>query len=109
MTEPIKDKTSGASSSDGSRNEATSPWTTLIPHVVHPAKVAVIEALGWMEEPVSSSEFVALFDSDEFYLSLVSYHIRQLVKFGVLRSVRSRQRRGAIETYYYFCDGNSCR
>ena len=104
MTEPINDKTSGASS-EGNRDEARSPWETLIPHVVHPAKVAVIEALGWMQEPVSSSEFVALFDCDEFYLSLLSYHIRQLVKFGVIRSVRSRQRRGAIETYYYFSCG----
>lgn len=80
-------------------------WGTLVPHVVHPAKVAAIEAMLWMEQPLSCNQLVNLFDSDDLYLSLVSYHVGQLVKFSVLRRTGSRQRRGATETFYYFPEG----
>lgn len=82
-------------------------WETLVPHVLHPAKVATIEAMLWMRRPLSSNELVNLFGSDDLYLSLVSYHVRQLVKFSVLRRTGSCQRRGATETFYYFPEGTS--
>lgn len=99
-----------ADSNDGHRPSAQALgaagdiWGTLVPHVVHPAKVAAIEALLWMEQPLSCNELVNLLDSEEFYLSLVSYHVRLLAEFGVLLRVDSRQRRGATETYYYFSE-----
>lgn len=83
-------------------NEAGRAWAALVPLVIHPAKVATIEAMRWMEQPLSSNDLVELFSSEDLYLSLVAYHVRQLAKFGVIRRVDSRQRRGAIETFYYF-------
>jgi hypothetical protein len=86
-------------------DDAAEVWGTLVPHVVHPAKVAAIEAMLWMEQPLSCIQLVNLFDGDDLYLSLVSYHVGQLVEFGVLQRTGSRQRRGATETFYYFPKG----
>ncbi len=89
----------------GGPDDAAEVWGTLVPHVVHPAKVAAIEAMLWIEQPLSCVQLVRLFDRDDLYLSLVSYHVGQLVEFGVLRRSGSRQRRGATETFYYFPKG----
>ena len=31
-------------------------WGALVPHVVHPAKVATIEAMLWLKQPLSSNQ-----------------------------------------------------
>lgn len=82
-------------------------WGALVPHVVHPAKVATIEAMLWLKQPLSCNQLVNLFASDDLYLSLVSYHVGQLLNFGVLQRTGSCQRRGATETFYYFPEGIS--
>jgi hypothetical protein len=83
--------------------ELTLVWEQLVPHVLHPVKVAVIEALRWVGQPLSSTDLAALFDDKgDYYLSLISYHVKQLAGYGVLVSVRRQQKRGAIETFYYF-------
>lgn len=75
-------------------------WEALVPRIVHPIKVAVIEALLWVEEPLSSSDLMKLFSREDMPLSNISYHVRGLVEIGVLRKVRHRQVRGSIETFY---------
>lgn len=60
--------------------------------------------MSWMKQPLSCKQLVDLFDSDDLYLSLVSYHVGQMVKFSVLRRTGSCQRRGATETFYYFLE-----
>lgn len=85
------------------RDEQLFDWERLVPLLVHPAKVAIVEALEWMEQPLSPTEMVILFDDDrDFYLSLVAYHVRGLVKVGVLEVVESRKVRGATEKFYFF-------
>ena len=76
-------------------------WATLVPHVVHPLKVAMIEALSWIGEPLSPAEMERVLDH-QFGLSLVAYHVNKLVETGVLEPVGSRPVRGAMETYYFF-------
>jgi hypothetical protein len=102
--------TRSANEADGSNlaggpDDAAEVWGALVPHVVHPAKVAAIEAMLWMRQPLSCNQLVNLFDRSDLYLSLISYHVGQLVKFGVLRRTGSCQRRGATETFYYFPEG----
>jgi hypothetical protein len=78
-------------------------WDALVPHVVHPLKVIVIEVIGWVGQPLSSSEITkVLDDSEEFPLSNVSYHVRRLAETGVIEAVRERRVRGAVETFYFF-------
>ncbi len=88
---------------DGEGGEPTFDWGSVVPHLVHPAKVAIIEALLWVAEPLSPSDLVKLFDDDkDYYLSIVSYHVRGLAKAKALEVRRTRQVRGAQETYYFF-------
>jgi hypothetical protein len=74
-------------------------WMALIPHALHPLKVAIIEAMGWIEEPLSAKDLDQLFD-EEFGLSLVSYHMRMLGDMGVLEKAYQEAVRGALQRFY---------
>lgn len=76
-------------------------WASLVPNFVHPMRVSVVEALRWTGQPLSSSDLMHVFD-DEFSVSFVSYHVRELAKVGALEKVRTRQVRGAMEGFYFF-------
>lgn len=75
-------------------------WEALVPHLVHPIKVAVIEALLWVDQPLSSTDLMKLFCREDMGLSHISYHVRALAKMRVLKKVRERRVRGSIETFY---------
>ncbi|HEX6781997.1 MAG TPA: hypothetical protein VF125_08195 [Solirubrobacterales bacterium] len=81
-------------------------WKTLIPRLLHPIKVDIIETMLWMEQPLSASELTNLFGKGEEqkYLSKVSYHARSLKKLGVLELQRTRPVRGAVESFYVFAE-----
>ena len=79
-------------------------WDALVPHFVHPLKVAIIEATLWIERPLSASELAKVF-LEEFDLSLVSYHLNKLAAAGVVEQVGERQVRGALQRFYYFPSG----
>jgi DNA-binding transcriptional ArsR family regulator len=74
-------------------------WDSLVPYLVHPVKVAIIEAMEWIEVPVSPRELDRILD-EKFGLSLVSYHIRTLADLGVVEKVREQSVRGALKTFY---------
>jgi hypothetical protein len=88
-------------------------WAALVPRIVHPARVAIVEALFYIGQPLSATELRDLFDEPEcYYLSIVSYHLGKLVGYGALAETGSRQVRGATETYYFFpspSDGKAAR
>ena len=74
-------------------------WDCLIAGIVHPVKVAIIEAMEWVELPLSPRELDQMFD-EQFGLSLVSYHVRTLSEAGLVEKVRERPVRGALQTFY---------
>lgn len=74
-------------------------WDTLVPHLIHPMKVAIIEAMSWVEEPVSPRELDRMF-GDEYGVSLVAYHVRVLADIGTVEPVRQQAVRGALQTFY---------
>ncbi|MEX2105561.1 MAG: helix-turn-helix domain-containing protein [Solirubrobacterales bacterium] len=76
-------------------------WVTLVPRLVHPLKVAIIEALLWIDAPMSASELNRVF-AGRFGVNLVSYHVKSLAEVGVVVKVRDRQVRGVLETFYFF-------
>lgn len=94
----------------GGRAEGDGPafdWAALVPRVVHPAQVAIVEALAWVGHPLSATDLRDLFDEpDCYYLSIVSYHVGKLAEAGVLTETGSRQVRGATETFYFFPSPN---
>ncbi len=78
-------------------------WSTLVPLLVHPTKVAIIEALAWVEEPASPTDLTRMFGEGERkdqYLSLIAYHAAKLQEIGVIEVVRTRPVRGALEKFY---------
>jgi hypothetical protein len=73
---------------------------TAIPQFLHPAKVAIIEAIVWIEEPLSASQLKAVLEHRDWDLSLIAYHVKQLWEKGVLECVLCQQVRGAVQHFY---------
>lgn len=80
-------------------NQDSFDWDTLVPHLIHPVKVAILEAMAWIEVPVSPRELDKSFD-EQFGVSLVSYHVRTLVDVGAVEKVHQQAVRGALQTFY---------
>jgi DNA-binding transcriptional ArsR family regulator len=74
-------------------------WALLVPRLVHPLKVAIIEALEWTELPLSAKDVDRVLD-EEYGLSLVSYHMRKLAEVGAIERVEQRAVRGALQSFY---------
>ena len=74
-------------------------WAALVPQAIHPRRVEIIEAMRWIGEPLSSSDLMQVF-GNQFTVNHLAYHVRELWKAGALEKVRTRQVRGAVETYY---------
>lgn len=74
-------------------------WAALVPRLVHPLKVAIIEALEWIELPLSAKDLNLALD-EEFGLSLISYHMRKLADVGAIEKVEQRAVRGALQSFY---------
>jgi DNA-binding transcriptional ArsR family regulator len=77
-------------------------WEALAFLVVHPLKVTIIEAIEWIDEPLSASDLTKVIDDDKLGLSHVAYHVKSLREIGVLKIVRRRTVRGAVEKFHLF-------
>lgn len=87
---------------DAKKGDGGFDWESLVPLFIHPVKVAILEALDWIEQPLSSTELATLFDERKSSLGVVAYHVSILAKVGVIEATDERQARGARETYYFF-------
>lgn len=76
-------------------------WCALVSLIAHPSKVLIIEALVWIDRPLSASELSKVFDGNPSKGAL-SYHFNQLAEAGVLTYVGSEQARGAWKQLYAF-------
>ncbi len=75
-------------------------WATLAVRLLHPCQVQIIEAMRWIDQPLSASELVRVFDR-ELHLSAIAYHVRRLDSLGALSSVGKRHPlRGSEEKLY---------
>lgn len=80
-------------------------WGDLVPLIVHPTKVIVLEALLWIDEPISAVDIQQMCDGDNGELSagIISYHLKSLaVDHPVLRLYKEVPVRGARKRLYYF-------
>jgi DNA-binding transcriptional ArsR family regulator len=75
-------------------------WGVVAPLLVHPVKVAVIEAHDELDRPLSSAELMRHFSRADMGLSRIAYHVRVLAELGILEKVSQRQVRGSVETFY---------
>jgi len=104
---PRQSKHPGFSSPSGVANMTTSShvvepfdWAELVPKVIHPLKVAIIEAIWWIGRPLAPSELRLIFDK-KYGVPFVSYHVKTLVEAGVLAEVERLPVRGTTKTTYF--------
>jgi len=74
-------------------------WESLVPLLVHPVKVEIIEAMAWVELPMSATDLDRIVQG-QVGVSLISYHLRKLAELGVIDQVRKDNVRGAVRTFY---------
>jgi Helix-turn-helix domain len=75
-------------------------WPALAALLLHPLQLQIIEAMRWIDRPLSVSELVQVFFR-EHRLSTIAYHVRRLSELGALRAAGKRQPpRGSIERFY---------
>ncbi len=76
-------------------------WAALAPLIEHETRECIVEALRWIG-PLSAPDLKGVLGDPEFHLSYVSYHLRTMVREGVLTEVGGRPADGSVETLYYF-------
>jgi DNA-binding transcriptional ArsR family regulator len=74
-------------------------WEALVPLLVHPVKVEIIEAMSWIEAPLSATDLDRILVG-RIGVSLISYHLRKLAELGAIEKVRQEMVRGAVQTFY---------
>lgn len=88
-------------------NESFFPgWGLYVPRLIHPLKVAAVEALHWIDQPLSAALVAKLFSGggDGFGESNVRYHLNHLVQVGLLEVVPSipASSGGPKEKFFFF-------
>jgi hypothetical protein len=87
------------------RSENPVNWTMLVPKLVNPAKVTIIEAMLWIGRPMSATELEKVACGDTALKSF-SYHLKRLAKEGVLEVVGKLKARKSPsankETFFFF-------
>lgn len=81
-------------------------WEALVPLLVHPAKVEIIEAMAWIGEPLSATDLDRIL-SGALGVSLISYHLRKLAELKAIEKIRQEHVRGAVQTFYGLQDSSS--
>ena len=82
-----------------SRQDIQFDWAALVALTVHPVRVAVIEALHFVEHPLSAPELSELLADSYYSADAIAYHARALAKLGALEV---RRIRGTRKQYYFF-------
>lgn len=76
-------------------------WSDLIRAYVHPAKIAIVEAMQVTNQPLSAKELTRMYSGGENDLSELAYHLRALAKIGLLKETHEAPVRGAREVFYF--------
>jgi DNA-binding transcriptional ArsR family regulator len=90
----------------GDSGAAAVDWDGLLASLLHPTQCQIIEAMHWIDRPVSASQLVRVFDRDPKDLSALSYHLRRLRALKIARLVSVRSVRGANERLYRLIVGD---
>ena len=71
-------------------------WAGLVGRVLHPIQVQIIEALRWIDQPLSVGEFVEIAEG-ELQCSVFIRHIRRLSKLGAIELAERPSSRNPLE------------
>ena len=75
-------------------------WNVVVPRLMHPLQVAVVEAMAWIDVPLSPSDLTQVF-MEQFPLEEVAYHVRRLAYIEALVKVEQQTKRGRQRKWYF--------
>jgi hypothetical protein len=78
-------------------------WEELALRLLHPTQLLIIEAIWWIEEPLSATLLQGIYE-DRIGLSLFSYHCKRLEALEVLEKVGEVPVRGVSEKLFDLVD-----
>jgi DNA-binding transcriptional ArsR family regulator len=87
-------------STEASLTPSDFDWAGLAALSVHPTKVAIIEALRWVGEPLSAAELAEMMKESDYSHDMIIYHANSLTKLGALDLAHTRRVRGTREHFY---------
>ena len=83
--------------------ELSLDWSVLVPHVLHPLKVEIIEAMCWIGRSLSANELTSVLGKEK-KLSQIAYHMNTLKGLGVIEMTRWEPVRGTKENFYFLTE-----
>jgi hypothetical protein len=75
-------------------------WDRLFAISVHPTRVEILEAMEWLDLPLSPVQMTAILGKHRKGVGHVGYHMRRLTDDGFLYLKSTRPVRGATEHFY---------
>lgn len=85
--------------SNGEAGDEPIRWDVFVSRLLHPVQLSMIEALLWIELPISPADLAQMYGG-EYSNSNTGYHVKVLVKHHVLKLVDTEQVRGATRHLY---------
>lgn len=82
----------------------TLDWQVLVPRLIHSTKVLIIEAMLWIERPLSATELEKI-ARGTIAISTFTYHLDHLVEaeaLEVITKLKARRSQGAKKEKFYF-------
>lgn len=77
-------------------------WTSLVPRLVHPTKLAIIEALLEADRPLSVDDLIPLLPAVNGNAELIRYHASSMVEAGALEVVSLQVKTASEVPCFYF-------
>lgn len=74
-------------------------WASLVARVLHPAQVQIIEALLWIDQPLSPADLARIFDEKPGWQVLV-HQLRGLTRLDVIALAETPTKRNAMDITY---------
>jgi hypothetical protein len=75
-------------------------WGSVVPRIVSPTKVTIIELLHREKRPLSATRMEKMIDDPEITVPRLHYHCTTLLEAGVLRLAGTVPRGAANEKFY---------
>jgi hypothetical protein len=75
-------------------------WAALAPHIVHPTRESIVEAIRRIDMPLSAPDLEGVFEDLELRLAYIAHHVRALVGEEVLIEFGERSVGASIEKLY---------
>lgn len=87
------------SGSKGGAGDGLFRWDMLVSRVLHPIQLSMVEALIWIDLPISPSDLSQMY-SGEFTNSHTGYHVKVLADYGIIELADTEQVRGVTRHLY---------